>query len=119
MTNHHGELNRHGKGQRSMAAPPPCTYFIINDGYVGGSGQGYGCDPPDVFAQLCSHFQPTVSGQGPEDGINQIPLVKEERRPRFISPSNNMTQVFTAMSRPRPRATPLLALPWVAGPTCT
>lgn len=52
------------------------AYFIINDGNVGCSRQWHSGNPPDVLAQLCSHFQPAVSRQGPEDGINQIALQK-------------------------------------------
>lgn len=62
---------------RGRPRPRP-TYLVINDGYVGCSGQGHGRDPSDVLAQLCSHFQPTVPRQGPENGINQIPLWEEE-----------------------------------------
>lgn len=74
---------------RGRRPRPPSPHLVIDDWYVGCGRQRHRCDSSDVFTQLCSHFQPTVSRQGPEYGINQIPLLKEKIKPIFKYSYNN------------------------------
>jgi len=49
-------------------------YLVVNNGDIGCRWEGYSGDTTDVFSKLSPHLQSSVSREGPQHSVDQIPL---------------------------------------------
>jgi len=69
------------------------VYLVVDDGDVGRGGQRHSGDAADVLPQLASDLQTAVAGEGPEHGVDQVPL--------WRPPHNNNNNSSAGCQRPR------------------
>lgn len=50
------------------------AHLVVDDWHVGSRGEGHSGDAADVLAKLRPDLQSAVSGEGPEHGVDQVPL---------------------------------------------
>lgn len=55
-------------------------YLIINDGNIGCSGKWHSGDATDILPKLCPHLQPSITREGPEHSVDQIPLQRNSMK---------------------------------------